>query len=280
MSRITYVEHRVPHNGHYLYAREYPGKSPAILLLHGFPDNIHLYDYLIPELNGRHIVAFDFMGWGESDKPEDYPYTADGQTDEIDSVVTHLKLRQVIPVAHDASGPPAIDWSLRHPERVASLVLLNCYYNWMPELRRPKAIAIYSTPLLRNIARFIARRNSKFDAKLYAFQLGEFMRDETTKREMIATLYPAFLKSRKAFWKLNNGLLLTAMNRLKRVPQLRFFERPVRIIFGDKDPYMNVSVAKRFRSYFPNAELFILPDTYHYLQVDEPKKVAELILSA
>lgn len=36
MSRITYVEHRVPHNGHYLYAREYPGKGPAILLLQDF----------------------------------------------------------------------------------------------------------------------------------------------------------------------------------------------------------------------------------------------------
>jgi len=28
-------------------------------------------------------------------------------------------------VAHDGSGPPAIDWALEHPERVAGLVLLN-----------------------------------------------------------------------------------------------------------------------------------------------------------
>lgn len=280
MTKVPYIEHRIPHAGHYLYAREYSGKGPAILLLHGFPDNIHLYDYLIPELNGRHIVAFDFMGWGESDKPEDYPYTADSQTEELDRVVTNLKLRQIIPVAHDASGPPAIDWSIRHPEKVASLVLLNCYYNWMPELRRPKAIALYSTPILRNVARFIMRRNPAWDAKLYEFQLGEFMRDETTKREVIAKLYPAFLKSKEAFWKLNNGLLQTALDRMKSVPQLRSFERPVKIIFGDKDPYMNVKVAQRFQSYFPKAELFILPDTHHYLQVDEPKKVAELILSA
>ena len=28
-------------------------------------------------------------------------------------------------VAHDASGPPAIDWTLDHPQRVHTLVLLN-----------------------------------------------------------------------------------------------------------------------------------------------------------
>ena len=51
-------------------------------------------------------------------------------------------------VAHDASGPPAIDWALAHPERVAGLVLLNTYYCEMPTLRRPEAIWLFSTPAL------------------------------------------------------------------------------------------------------------------------------------
>jgi pimeloyl-ACP methyl ester carboxylesterase len=37
-------------------------------------------------------------------------------------------LEQVLLVVHDASGPPAIDWALAQPERVAGLVLLNTYY--------------------------------------------------------------------------------------------------------------------------------------------------------
>ena len=42
-------------------------------------------------------------------------------------------------VAHDASGPPAIDWALWHPERTAALVLLNTYYGRTLAARTPEA---------------------------------------------------------------------------------------------------------------------------------------------
>jgi len=45
--------------------------------MHGFPDNLHLYDRLSPYLSPpRRVIAFDFLGWGASDKPHGYPYTA------------------------------------------------------------------------------------------------------------------------------------------------------------------------------------------------------------
>ena len=40
------------------------------MLLHGFPDNHHLYDRLV-RMTERHVVVFDFLGWAESDKPTD-----------------------------------------------------------------------------------------------------------------------------------------------------------------------------------------------------------------
>src|SRR5207249_3856000 len=64
---------------------------------------------------------------------------------------------QVVLIAHDASGPPAIDWALAHPERVAGLVLLNTYYCEMPTLRRPEAIWLFSTPVIRSVARPVSR---------------------------------------------------------------------------------------------------------------------------
>ena len=45
-------------------------------LLRANPDNLHLYDRLLPHLSPpRRVVAFDFLGWGNSDKPTGYPYT-------------------------------------------------------------------------------------------------------------------------------------------------------------------------------------------------------------
>ena len=72
------------------------------MLLHGFPDNQHLYDRLVPELVRRRVVTFDFLGWGRSDKPAGYTYTASNQTGDLDAVA--LQLASVVLVAHDASG--------------------------------------------------------------------------------------------------------------------------------------------------------------------------------
>src|SRR6266536_534445 len=136
---VSYTEHVVQRGPYHIYAREYPGEEPAIVLMHGFPDNLHLYDRLLPWLTpARRVVTFDFLGWGASEKPAGYPYTAANQVG-----------------AHDASGPPAIDWALAHADRVAGLVLLNTYYSAMATLRPPEAILLFSTPLVRNVARAV-----------------------------------------------------------------------------------------------------------------------------
>ena len=45
---LSYTEHLVERGPYHIYAREYPGEEPAIVLMHGFPDNLHLYDRLLP----------------------------------------------------------------------------------------------------------------------------------------------------------------------------------------------------------------------------------------
>jgi pimeloyl-ACP methyl ester carboxylesterase len=63
------------------------------------------------------------------------------------------------------------------------------------------------------------------------------------------------------------------------IPKLNEFRRPVRIIFGDADPYLNKGVAQSFHELFPTSDLFLLPGARHYVQMDEPEKVAQFILS-
>src|SRR5215218_5649190 len=70
---MEYNEHWVLRGTHRIYVREYPGEGPTLVLMHGFPDNLHLYDRLVPHLAGRGVVVFDFLGWGGSDKPKGYP---------------------------------------------------------------------------------------------------------------------------------------------------------------------------------------------------------------
>ena len=248
----TYAEVWAERGPYRIRVRDYPGRSPAIVLMHGFPDDLHLYDQMIPFLtNQRRVVTFDFLGWGESDKPAGYSYTADNQTGDLDTVITHLGLEEVAWWAHDASGPPAIDWALAHPGRVAALVLLNTYYGWMPPLRAPEAIALYSTPVVRNLARMVASRFAGLDRRLYFWQVGRFIRDDAMRRQLLPEYYQRFVAARPAFWRLNADLLGTLLSRARRGSRLRSFDRPVRIVFGADDPYLNVRVARRLAGSFP-----------------------------
>jgi pimeloyl-ACP methyl ester carboxylesterase len=62
---MVYQETFVLRNQHRIYVREYSGGEPTIILMHGFPDNLHLYDLLIPYLSPpRRVIALDFLGWG------------------------------------------------------------------------------------------------------------------------------------------------------------------------------------------------------------------------
>ncbi len=280
---MAYQETFVQRNQHRIYVREYPGAEPTIVLMHGFPDNLHLYDRLVPRLSPpRRVVAFDFLGWGASDKPLGYPYTASNQVGDLDAVITQLGLKQVTLVAHDASGPPAIDWALGHSERVAGLVLLNTYYCEMPTLRPPEAIWLFSTPRVRNIARPVSQMfgNWMF-RRMYQWQVGRFFKDAEVRNQFLPLLYEQFdatPSARPAFFCLNEDLLPTIRSRTKMIPKLREFKQPVRIIFGDADPYLNKGVAQRFHELFPLSELFLVPGARHFVQMDEPGQVARLIL--
>ncbi len=278
----------VRHGPHRIYTRSAgpdPGPDaepagPPVVLLHGFPDNLHLYDRLVPLLRrSRRVVTFDFLGWGASDKPAGYPYTADNQTDDLEAVMHQLALERVVLVAHDASGPPVIDWAIANPGRVAGLVLLNTYYQSMPGLRRPEAIFLFSTPVLRNLARSAVRRSDWLDRRLYTWQVGRFIRDDEVRRETVPRFYEWFRPARPAFWRLNDDLVGTVLSRRRKLPAVHRFPRPVRVVFGAADPYLNPRVARRFAEMFPHSELFLLPTARHYVQIDEPEEVARLILT-
>jgi haloalkane dehalogenase len=117
---------------------------------------------------------------------------------------------------------------------------------------------------------------------MYQWQVGRFFRDVEVRNEFLPLLYQQFdtkPSARSAFFRLNEDLLPTIRSRTKMIPKLREFRQPVRIIFGDADPYLNRGVAQRFHQLFPESELFLVPGAGHFVQMDEPAQVAQLILA-
>jgi haloalkane dehalogenase len=293
-----YTTHWVQQGAFRIHVREFAGSEPAIVLMHGFPENLHLYDRLVPSVCGRRLVLFDFIGWGNSDKPDptDYAYTFANQLNELDAVITQRQLVKPVLVAHDASGPAAINWALDHEAGTGALVLLNTFYHLTPSLSAPEAIAIFADLLELRTAPLVPPRmpwsfgrlsqaianSPKLFRALYQWQVGTFFRDETVRRQFLPTLFAQFRQqpsSIPAFVALNHDLGNAIGTNSMRVADLASFGRPVRIIFGDSDPYLNADLGRDFHAAFPRSELYLIPSAHHFVQMDEPAAVARLILS-
>ena len=284
----TFVEPSVVRGGHKIYVRDYRGSGPAFVLMHGFPDNLHIYDELAQILaaKGHRVVTFDFLGYGGSDKPADHSYSARGLEDDLHAVVETLRIAPIIPVAHDASGPTAINWSLEHPDWIAKLVLLNCYYGSEPTLKFPELISLFADPAYRDLARAIISDPEQF-GWLLTFQGNQFGREapvafrERAQKILVPAIRAQFRATPSAaiaFMSLTAELHSAVFANTKRVPEFAKFRKPVELIWGAGDPYLNVGVAQNIKNSFCHSKLTPLR-LGHWPQIDAPEEVAKALLS-
>jgi haloalkane dehalogenase len=269
-----------------LHAREFGaafrGQGPSLVLMHGFPDNGHLYDALVPELSSRfHVITFDFLGWGQSDKPAVHDYRVASQRTDLEAVVAQLDLQQVVPVVHDLSGQAGIDWALDNEARTAAVVLLNTYYTPMPTLVAPEAIQFYSTPgVLRNLMVWAATKSGINFQSGVASQLTAFFKNADARERYLPVVTHGASAMRPAFFSATAALWPEVQARQAQLPRLQRFGRPVHVVFGEADPYLNAGVAAEFRQLFPVGSLHLVSGAGHYVQLDDPVAVGRILREA
>ena len=95
-----------------VFAVEIPGDDPPIVLMHGFPDDHRIYDRLLARLSPRRAVAFDFVGYGRSDRPERTEFSSQAHGDQITAVLDTLQADRAVLVGQDASGPDAVTYAV------------------------------------------------------------------------------------------------------------------------------------------------------------------------
>jgi haloalkane dehalogenase len=285
----AFTEHRVQRDRGSLYVRDFPGSGAAFVLLHGFPDNSHIYDDLIPHLAsaGRRTISVDFLGFGASDKPDGAHYSFEQQLRDLEAVVEALRLEKIIPVGHDAGGPTAVNFALKHPERAAAVCLMNAFYGDAPGLRVPEFIELFANKSLKSLTRHFLANPQQF-AWLLAFQRDQ-MRVGLTEAQKAH--YTQFLgpiidnnfrqrpSAGPAFAQLTYQYSDEIAANTARLADFRRSDVPLLLIWGKSDPYLHVTVAEYMRSQARNAAIHVL-EAGHWPQIDEPADVARIMLAS
>jgi len=87
--------------GHRLFVIE-RGQGPWLVLVHGFPTSSYDYRALMALLADRfRRLAFDFPGYGLSDKPEAYSYSLFQQADAMEALLRGLGIERARVLCHD-----------------------------------------------------------------------------------------------------------------------------------------------------------------------------------
>jgi pimeloyl-ACP methyl ester carboxylesterase len=285
---IKFSEHHIPREEGRVYARDYAGSGPAFVLMHGFPDNLHIWDDLIPYLvaSGRRVVTFDFLGFGASDKLSGTIYSFKQQLGDLEAVVEGLRLGKIVPVAHDSSGMATLNYALTHPNGVESVIMLNSAYSEDTTVQWPEMITLFATRSMQPLAMAIAQSPEQF-GWLLKWQQKQFLDSlpEVQKPHFNAFIGPlisdnfiAQPSAGPAFVQLAAQFFDEHARNAKHLPELGILDIPVRLIWGQYDPYITVAVAERRQSQLKNASLTVIP-AGHWLQADEPEQVAKEMLS-
>ena len=277
--------HAVPRDGHRLHAREYRSgatrtNGAPFILMHGFPDSLHLYDRLSPLLaQESQVIAFDFLGWGRSDKPAGHHYNVASLRRDLDAVMEHFGIYRVRLVVHDASGLPGIDYALDHPDRTEALILLNTLYGESTNRVMPPSIKRFSTPgMWRDLSVFGANKSDTLWQDGLSKQVGEFFVDSAVRETYRPIFVHQALNIRPAFFGLTAVWNAEVQERTTRMAQLRKLSVPTKIIFGANDPYLNPGLARELNQIVPASKLYLVQSAGHYVQLDRPADVARFIL--
>ncbi|KRG46417.1 alpha/beta hydrolase [Stenotrophomonas panacihumi] len=110
---------------HYLQAGH--GDGTPVVLLHGYAETSRMWQPLMRELAGRHVViAPDLRGAGGSSKPAG-GYDKKTMAQDIHALVQSLGYPKVKIVGHDIGLMVAYAYAAQYPDQVESVVLMDAF---------------------------------------------------------------------------------------------------------------------------------------------------------
>lgn len=251
------------------------GEGPLLVLLHGFPSSSYDWRLLLGELPGRNVLAFDFLGFGLSEKPASHDYSLFWQADLTEELVRrHGEGRPVFLVAHDMGTSVANELMARDLEGklemdVAGILLFN------GSMVLERASPILGQRILRS--RFGPLFSRLSSERVFRQQFGS----------VFSEAHPLSEEEAADQWSLvcNNGGRTLGHRLISYMDQreehagrwhgaIREWPGDLSLAWGLLDRVATTEVLAAMRELRPTVPVTELPELAHYPQIEDPPQIA------
>jgi pimeloyl-ACP methyl ester carboxylesterase len=246
-----------------------PDATEAVVFVHGNPGpGADWIDLLSRVGEFARVLAPDMPGYGSADKPPDFDYTIDGYGRHLGGLLAELNVRRVHLVAHDFGGPWALAWAAANPSAFASATLINTGvlidYTWH------RYAKIWRTPIAGELFQAAATRAG------FRFLLGRDNRRLDPAAIDRIYSHGASWPTKRAVLKLYRATSARSMEGPREI--LRALDRPALVLWGTADAYLPWEQAERQREAFPGARVELLEGLGHWPFLEDPGRVAALVV--
>jgi len=267
--------------GYSIHTFRQHGEGPLLLLLHGFPSSSYDWRLLLGELPGGNVLAFDFLGFGLSDKPPDHDYSLFWQADLTEALVRREGGSQpVFIVAHDMGTSVANELMARDIEgklemKIAGIVLFNG--SMVLEVASPTPA---QRALRSRLGPLVARLSSE---RFFRHQFGS----------VFSAAHPLTDEEADDQWALicHNGGRTLAHRTISYMDQreehagrwhgaIRDWPGKLSLAWALQDPVATTRVLAALRKLRPGVAVSELPELAHYPQLEDPRRLARVLAPA
>jgi pimeloyl-ACP methyl ester carboxylesterase len=261
------------------------GEGPPLVMLHGTTASAGFFMPLLDELDGVRALAPDRPGHGLSD-PIDLPRDRfrDAVVGWLDRLLDTLGLDAPALLGHSGGGIWALWYALARPDRVERLVLIAPPA--LPGTRCPLPMRPMATPGVGALLSRLAPPSPKSVLRFADF-MGE--RETLARHPDLVDLFVATGRDRTAdrvgraeIRALASPFALLSPSGFRRrarvrSDELRRLSMPTLVIWGEREPLGDVSVARSITELIPDARLEVLP-AGHAPWLGDPARTAGAIM--
>lgn len=251
------------------------GQGPAVILIHGFPQDWFEYRPIMPQLAKRFtVIAIDLRGIGGSTATVG-GYDAANMAEDIHQLVSALKLEHVYIVGHDIGGHVGYAFVRRYPELTRGAMILDTpipgIEGWDEIQGHPSMWHMHFMQVPGLAEKLVDGRQADYLG--YFFNFGKFTPSEVT-HYLEAYGTPAQLHAVFEIYRAfpENARFNQAQRGLNNVPLF--------LGAGDGSPFARLvpKIAQGLRANgCTHVETGLVPGSVHYLVEDQPETVANLI---